>query len=355
MSPMPASLISGIQQIGIGVRNAPESFTWYRRAFGLDIPVFDDPGEPVLMTRYTGGEVQARHAILAASIRGGGGFEIWQYTSREPQPPKAEPQLGDLGILCPKVKSTDVGSTYDELAEMGADLLAEPVAGPDGRVTFFVRDPWSNVFQVVPSDSWFVPGGRTTGGVSGCVVGVSDVDRALELYGGILGYDSVLYDEKGSFDDVAVLPGGTRRFRRVLLTHSEPRKGPFSQWLGTTAIELVELSRGRRQRVFSDRYWGDLGFIHLCFDVRGMDDLKARCATAGFPFTVDSSSSFDMGQAAGRFAYLEDPDGTLIELVETHRVPIIKKIGWFLDLSRRGDKPLPRWMIKTWGMSRVRD
>ena len=31
-----------------------------------------------------------------------------------------------------------------------------------------------------------------------------------------------------------------------------------------------------------------------------------------------------MGDAAGQFAYIEDPDGTLIEFVETHKVPLVK-------------------------------
>jgi len=34
-----------------------------------------------------------------------------------------------------------------------------------------------------------------------------------------------------------------------------------------------------------------------------------------------------MGEASGHFAYVEDPDGTLIEFVETHKIPIIKKLG----------------------------
>ena len=44
----------------------------------------------------------------------------------------------------------------------------------------------------------------------------------------------------------------------------------------------------------------------------------------GYPFTVDSSrafnegESFDMGEAAGQFAYIEYPDGSLIDLVEAH-------------------------------------
>ncbi|MDZ7848857.1 MAG: hypothetical protein U5L96_20200 [Owenweeksia sp.] len=33
-----------------------------------------------------------------------------------------------------------------------------------------------------------------------------------------------------------------------------------------------------------------------------------------------------MGQAAGRFSYLEDPDGAWIEFVETHKVPVMEKV-----------------------------
>ena len=92
--------------------------------------------------------------------------------------------------------------------------------------------------------------------------------------------------------------------------------------------------------------------IHLfeCFD---MDKLKEKCKAAGFPFTVDSNAnknqgeSFDMGQGAGRFSYIEDPDGTLVEFVETHKVPIVKKIGLFIDLRKRNpEKPLPDFLLK---------
>jgi hypothetical protein len=55
-----------------------------------------------------------------------------------------------------------------------------------------------------------------------------------------------------------------------------------------------------------------------------------------------------MGEASGIFSYTEDPDGTLIEFVETHRLPILKKLGWYLNLKKRDPKkPLPDWMLKT--------
>jgi len=63
-----------------------------------------------------------------------------------------------------------------------------------------------------------------------------------------------------------------------------------------------------------------------------------------------------MGEAAGHFAYIEDPDGTLIEFVETLKIPIIKKLGWYIDLSkRRPEKNLPAWIIKSLRYSKVKD
>ena len=62
-----------------------------------------------------------------------------------------------------------------------------------------------------------------------------------------------------------------------------------------------------------------------------------------------------MENASGRFCYLEDPDGTLIELVETHKVPVMKKLGIYFNLKKRNlEKPLPDWMIKLLSLSKVK-
>lgn len=346
-------IISGIQQLGVGVADVHAAWAAYRKAFGMDVPVFQEAAEAPFMTRYTGGQVHSRNAVLAINLAGGGGFEIWQYTSRTPQPPAHPPRIGDLGIFCGVMKSRDVYEAYRRLAAMEW-AIGEPESGPDGVRRFFVRDPYGNHFRIAPAEGWF---GRAdvAGGGAGAVIGSSDIDAALPLYRDVLGYDRIVYDETGTFADLAPLPGGDAELRRVLLAHSRPRSGPFSELMGASTIELVQLVGGGGRRVFADRFWGDLGFIHLCFDVRGMNELAASCAQAGHPFTVDSAQTFDMGDAGGRFSYIEDPDGTLIEFVETHKLPIVKKLGLSLDLVRRpADKPLPRWMIRMLGLARVK-
>ena len=63
-----------------------------------------------------------------------------------------------------------------------------------------------------------------------------------------------------------------------------------------------------------------------------------------------------MGEAGGRFSYIEGPDGTWIEFVETHKVPVMKKWNWYIDLTKRDPaKKLPKWMIKAMGLNKVKD
>ncbi len=75
-------LISGIQQMGIGIPDAEQAFKHYNRLFGMDVPVFRSGGVADLMKPYTGGRGWNRFAILAVNMQGGGGMEIWQHTER---------------------------------------------------------------------------------------------------------------------------------------------------------------------------------------------------------------------------------------------------------------------------------
>jgi len=345
-------IISGIQQVGVGVRDADEAWAWYRRHFGVDVPVFAEKAPARLMIEYTGNKVRNRYAILALNLQGGGGFEIWQYTCRQGEAPASPPQLGDLGIFAVKIKCPSLTAAYRELASAGVQLLTQPQEGACGK-SAFVQDSYGNIFQLVETDDWFQRRQQLTGGIYGVIIGVSDIDRALTLYRDVLGYDQLVCDETGVSAMAEGLPGGQRRIRRVVLRHSKAREGAFAALFGKSEIELVQVLDEPVEKIYKNRFWGDLGFIHLCFDVSNMDALKAHCLSQGFPFTVDSQNSFDMGEAAGRFTYTEDPDGTLIEFVETHKIPIVKKLGWYLDLKRRDSRrPLPRWMIKAMGLNR---
>ena len=353
-------VISGIQQMGIGVLNVAEAWKWYIKHFGMDCRIFEDEAEARIMLPYTGGEPRKRHAVLALNLQSGGGFEIWQYKGREPQKIKEEIRIGDLGIIACKMKVKNIQETLESYQKNGLAVPVKTSEDPSEKMTFFMKDPFGNIFQLVEAHDWFRNEKKKTGGSYGAIIGVSDIEKSRIVYSDILGYDEVVYDKTAIFSDLADLPGGDNEFRRVLLRRSKPFSGPFSRLLGQSVIELISATGKPGKKIYDNRFWGDLGFIHLCFDMRGFDTLKSHCESKGFPFTIDSKTShegnsFDMGEAAGHFSYIEDPDGTLIEFVETHKIPILKKLGLYLDLRKRDpNKSLPDWMLKTMKFSRVK-
>ena len=224
---------------------------------------------------------------------------------------------------------------------------------PDGTPFFWVRDLYGNWFQAVERKDVFIDEGRNAGGLVGAVIGVSDLDASMRFYADVLGYGRVLSDTEGTFDESGFLPGGERRCRRVLLGHA-PRTGAFSGMFGESTLELVQALDYTPRKVYEGRFWGDPGFIQVCFDVTGMRALGDFCAAHGHPFTVDSCPNgerFDMGDASGHFTYIEEPDGTLIAFVETHKIPVVKKLGWFIDMRKRDPrKPLPRFLFRMMGL-----
>jgi catechol 2,3-dioxygenase-like lactoylglutathione lyase family enzyme len=340
-------IISGIQQVGIGVSNVHEGFKWYNNHFGMDIPIFEEAAEANLMLPYTGGQPHKRHAILAINIKGGGGFEIWQYTSRTPQAPVFKLQLGDLGIFCAKIKTDNIQATYEFLKSSNTKLLGGITSNPIGKKHFFIEDPFGNLFEIIEDSVWFSRGLKHTGGPIGVMLGVSNLETSIEFYKNILGYDTTIYKGEDTYNDLSVLPGGNVKVKRAILTHSKERQGPFAPLFGNSYIELIEAINYQPRKIFENRFWGDLGFIHLCFDIKNMPALKKKCESLGHPFTIDGGAGFEMGEAAGHFTYIEDPDGALIEFVETKKIPIMKKMGWYLDLrKRKPEKPLPRWMLR---------
>jgi catechol 2,3-dioxygenase-like lactoylglutathione lyase family enzyme len=353
-------VISGIQQMGIGVVNVAEAWQWYRKYFGMDCRVFEDEAEAKLMLPYTGGEPRKRHAVLALNLQSGGGFEIWQYKGRTPEKKREEIIIGDLGIIACKIKVKNAEEALSFYQKGGLSVPEKVSDDPAVKKSFFMKDPYGNLFHLVEATDWFMNEKKPTGGSFGALIGVSDIEKSRTVYSGILGYDEVVYDVTGIFPDLSSIPGGNIECRRVLLKRSKSFAGPFSKVLGNSVIELISATGKQGSKIYENRFWGDPGFIHLCYDIRGMDELKNFCESKGFPFTVDSKkshegNSFDMGEAAGHFSYIADPDGTLIEFVETHKVPIMKKFGWYIDIRKRDpNKSLPGWMLKMMKYSRVK-
>lgn len=340
-------VICGIQQVGIGVEDLMAAWKWYNKHLNIQIPMVDDEGVAERMLPYTGGKPQPRHAILAISQRGGGGFEIWQPQGRKVVYPKEPLRLGDLGINICKVKAKDINIAFNYFTDNEITILSDISVSPLGLEHFYIQDPWGNIFEIEKDDYCFIDVEQHTGGSNGVVIGVSDMEKSIKFYKELLDYDIVAFDKTDVFADFGDLNGRKCKIRRVELKRSKPVCGPLSDLMGNSHLELVQNLDIEPHKTLEGRWWGDPGFIHLCFDVRNMDKVHEAAKALGHDFVCDSGDNFDMGDANGHFTYVEDPDGTLIEFVETLKIPVIRKLGISINLKKRDDyKHLPRFITK---------
>lgn len=350
--------LHGIQHLGVGVADHSQSWKWYRKFFGLDIPFFDAEAPAPLMTIYTQNEVINKRAAMVMNMKGGCAVEIVQATSFSPVAASREIQLGDLGIFIGVVKTPSIQTAFEYCKRNDANLVSDIVDGPEGEKTFYLKDPNNLLWQLIESKEWYSKKGKSvTGGVVGSSIGVSDMERSITFYAA-LGYDKVLRDQTAKFSDWQNLPGGNRTYRRVKLVQSRPSGGGFTKLSGETYIELVkDMSDRTPFKIFEDRKWADIGFVHLGWDVRNMKAIEEDLTSKGYPFTCDSKEILNMGETTKvHCTYLEDPDGTLIELIEVYKIAIAEKLGIFLNVEKRDPKKaFPDFLLKAMRFNRVKD
>ena len=346
--------ISAIQQVGVGTADFRKSWNWYIENFGFDIKILEDDTVAERMLPYTGGCAQKRHACIAVNLQGGSGLEIWQYSERTPQKANFKISVGDIGIFAAKIKCKDV-EAFQKDFKASWNKCSPVTKDPSGTPCFFVEDPFGNTFQIIERKDVFISDHKLCGGVVGAFVGVSDMEKSIKFYQEVLGYDRIIYDETGKFGGWSIMPASEENYRRVLLSRSEKPSGAFSGLLGDNTLELVQALDHTPRKIYEGRFWGDPGFIQICYDVIGMKALGEFTASKGYPFTVDScpdGERFDMGEASGHFTYIEDPDGTLIEFVETHKVPVAAKLGLYIDMDKRNPhKKLPKFLFRMMGLA----
>jgi catechol 2,3-dioxygenase-like lactoylglutathione lyase family enzyme len=346
--------VNGMQHIGVAVSDMNKILPIYRKLFGMDIPFFDSVQAAPLMDVYTHGKTMTKRASMIMNLQGGCAMEVIEATSFKGKANLNTFAWGDLGINAIQMKSRNITKSYDFVKDLVPTMGIQK--GPDQRKGFFINDPDGNLFQFVENNEWYSNNGHQSGGVLGISIGVRNADESMKLYRDILGFDQVVFDETAVFADWSELPNGKEKYRRVLLSKSKPTGGGFGKVTGKNYIELVQSMDREPQKIFKGRIWGDYGFVHLGLDVKGMRELETQMSEKGFPFTCDSQSALSMGNTKVHCVYIDDPDGTLIEMIEVFKVPIVEKWGIYLNVEKRDPmKPLPDFMLKFLRFSRIKD
>jgi catechol 2,3-dioxygenase-like lactoylglutathione lyase family enzyme len=130
------------------------------------------------------------------------------------------------------------------------------------------------------------------------VVGVTDMDRALSFYRGLLGMD-VVFDQLISgeaFD--AALHASRQHEGRVV-----------GGVIGGLMVELLSLGGSKPAQAPTRR--GIVGIQNVSLSVTDLDDTYRRVTEAGYE---PDQPPFEIGGV--RMFFVKDPDGTAVEFIE---------------------------------------
>ena len=130
---------------------------------------------------------------------------------------------------------------------------------------------------------------------------VSDIDKSLEFYGGLLGLkiQKDMLEQGAHLDNMLALQGV--RVRTVKMGADDGN-----------LVELLWYASHPRTREHANEIC-EIGASHVAFTVENLDEEYARLRERGVRFNSSPQESPD-GKA--KVAFCQDPDGTFIELVE---------------------------------------
>jgi catechol 2,3-dioxygenase-like lactoylglutathione lyase family enzyme len=144
-------------------------------------------------------------------------------------------------------------------------------------------------------------------------IGVSDIERSLKFYSECLGFSDVLFDYTGPLPGMERVTGWPQTTARVVFI-GNPQRDP----LGLGKLKLVQLLAPQGPAPIPEGFrWGELGVSEVSILCHGaelvMEELKRKGCREIMPVESFLVPPFNHESAAG---YVEDPDGTKVELVE---------------------------------------
>ncbi len=92
-----------------------------------------------------------------------------------------------------------------------------------------------------------------------------------------------------------------------------PKRNAEIAFLESDNGNQLELTWYKDQKVFRVPEYEEAVFDHVAFVVEDMDGVLERCRKGGINITDEP---FYLAPGGSRLAFIEDPDGTLIELIE---------------------------------------
>ena len=250
------------------------------------------------------------------SSEGGASLQLVEIDSNSFSNPK--PSLLQIGIIGIKIQSRNMRKSYfhyrDKNIVSVSNIRNKPLYNKHFHIVtqdflFQIKEDKNNFFGYL---------GRKNGGISGIIIGVYDIEKSKEFYKKVLGYDTVIYEGEGKFDDFDGINGGDAVFKRIVLQQSNIHTNKYNNFFGKNEIELLQAVT--RNKIFEkkENIVNPYRFGYFSGDNR---DILGNYLELNYKLKSKGNQSY---------ISITDPNGIPISCIESTTQ---KKTNIFFDLS----------------------
>jgi catechol 2,3-dioxygenase-like lactoylglutathione lyase family enzyme len=140
-------------------------------------------------------------------------------------------------------------------------------------------------------------------------MGVHDAGKTYKFYKDILGFKVKLNDHTSYMKEMEPIVGALVEMRAIMAMNV----------MGGGVIELIEHTSTKPMEPERPTRWGDLGYFELGIKARNLDKLFLNLKSRGIDFLTPVRTHEQSNGQLIKYAYLQDPDGLLIQLVEEEK------------------------------------
>jgi catechol 2,3-dioxygenase-like lactoylglutathione lyase family enzyme len=306
-------MFKGVDHIGVGVGDMDVALDFYGRVGFSDV-LFDYSGAVPGTEAFTGGQPRrARVAMLSnpgATPVGPARIKLVQVLDGDgPAPIPEGTAWGELGVCEVCLHVRDLDAVHERLAALpGGGTLMAPLSGAvvpyDVSLDIsYVHDPWGGKIEMIEwTGLWkALPGEARAEGVNHVAFGTADLAASLAFYRR-LGFDEMLFESTDFFDPMAPWYDRELPEQHMVMMMS-------SQGGGIEPCVLTPPGPDCRGE------WGHLGPMEFAVGVSNLELACDRLRAQGVEFR-GAPQTVDVGTGEWRYAYLVDPDGLYVSLVE---------------------------------------
>jgi catechol 2,3-dioxygenase-like lactoylglutathione lyase family enzyme len=313
-------MIEGFEHVGMGVTDIKRSFDFYKKVLGFSMKLNEGEAVHDELTPIIGESVQLA-TIMAMNLSGGAAIELIEHKSTAPRP-MPEVHWGDIGYLAVGLKAFKIDELVGVLEAKGAKFITPviefEVSGGGTWKSAFLRDPDGILLELLETEELRKASKKPKiGGFSHVTMGISNMEKTIEFFKRVIGFDEVLLDTEKTPAELEPVTGG-QAFRWVTLRQSKEPKSPLPVESGM--VVLVEARGYEGKPIYEGRRWGDVGIMEMAVEVLDIESTyKSAVERGAEPFTAPADVDMGMG-TKGAVAYIKDPDGNPFEMAEAKKV-----------------------------------